>query len=66
MTKNSAVLEDEAAPAIEPEMLSELKKEDMQQAVVERFKLGIHPRTKDTSGKERRARPNWQPSDQEC
>ncbi len=39
--QNKAVVLDEnpAAPAIEPEMLTQLKKEDMQQAVVERFKV---------------------------
>ena len=39
-TKGVVLEENPAAPAIEPEMLSELKKEDMQQAVVERFKVG--------------------------
>ena len=40
--QNKGVVIDEnpAAPAIEPEMLTQLKKEDMQQAVVERFKVG--------------------------
>jgi hypothetical protein len=52
MTKNSPVLEDEAALPIEPEMLSELKKEDMEQAVVERFKLPRRPRAKNLPGKE--------------
>jgi hypothetical protein len=58
MTKNSALLE-EAAPAIEPEMLSELKKEDMQQAVVERFRAKA-------SGKKHKRSPYWQPLDREC
>jgi hypothetical protein len=41
MQNKGAVLDENlAAPAIEPEMLSKLKKEDMQQAVVERFKVG--------------------------
>lgn len=31
-------LKEGPAPAITPDMLSEIKKEDMQQAVVERFK----------------------------
>jgi hypothetical protein len=38
MRKNNVVMEDEAAaPALTPDMMSKIKKEDMQQAVVERF-----------------------------
>jgi hypothetical protein len=38
MPKNNVVVEDEAAaPALTPDMMSKIKKEDMQQAVVERF-----------------------------
>jgi hypothetical protein len=45
--KNVVVDENPAAPAIEPEMLAQLKKEDMQQAVVERFRItGAGPRPK--------------------
>ena len=36
MRKNS-VVHDEPAPAITPDMLAKIKKEDMKQAVVERF-----------------------------
>ena len=45
--KNVVIDEDPAVPAIEPEMLAKLKKEDMQQAVVERFRItGASPRPK--------------------
>jgi len=37
MRKNNVVLDDAPAPAITPEMISKIKKEDMQQAVAERF-----------------------------
>jgi len=37
-TNKRVVVEETPAPAIKPEMLKELKKEDMQQAVVEKFK----------------------------
>jgi hypothetical protein len=59
MMNNSAVMEDEAVPPIEPEMLSELKKQDMQQAVVERFKA------KGPSGNERKRSP-LRPLDRKC
>jgi len=47
--KNVVISENPAAPAIKPEMLAELKKEDMEQAVVERFRIrgaGPNPRLK--------------------
>lgn len=52
--QNKAVVIDEnpAAPALEPEMLAELKKEDMQQAVVERFQVNTKtPATRTKAGK---------------
>ena len=58
MPTNSAVMEEEtAAPEITPEMLGTLKKEDMKQAVVERFK---------GKSASRKRSPNWQPTDREC
>jgi hypothetical protein len=38
MLNKKVVVDETAAPEIKPEMLEELKKEDMQQAVVEKFK----------------------------
>ena len=38
MFKERHNFDDAPAPAITPEMLAELKKEDMEQAVVERFR----------------------------
>ncbi len=65
MPRNSAVLDDApAAPPIQPEMLSKLKKEDMKQAVVERFRATSEaPAAKAT---ERKRSPYWRPADEEC
>jgi hypothetical protein len=65
MRKNNVVIEDApAAPAITPDMLGKLKKEDMKQAIAERFKATSEaPRT---AGKERKRSPYWQPADEEC
>jgi hypothetical protein len=50
MRNNSSVMEDEAAaPALTPEMMSKIKKEDMQQAVVERFSARTKPAEKRTA-----------------
>jgi len=65
MPTKSAVLDDApAAPAIQPEMLTKLKKEDMKQAVVERFRATSEaPATK---AKERKRSPYWRAADEEC
>ncbi|HUK43344.1 MAG TPA: hypothetical protein VLW48_02760 [Candidatus Bathyarchaeia archaeon] len=62
-TSNVLIEDEEAAPAITPEMLRSLKKEDMKQAVVERFKVVIKA---PGSGKERKRSPYWQAADEEC
>ena len=55
MRNNSVVLEDEAAaPEMTPDMMSKIKKEDMKQAVVERFSGRTKPaetRTATRTGK---------------
>jgi hypothetical protein len=63
MLKESAVMEEiQAVPEISPEYLSKLKKEDMKQAVVERF------RTKNEAPAARRGIRSayWRPADEEC
>ena len=67
MQNNSAVLdENPAAPAIEPEMLAKLKKEDMEQAVVERFRVIIDSSATRTTAGERKRSTYWQAGDEEC
>ena len=65
MPSKNAVLDEPAAPAITPEMLGKLKKEDMKQAVVERFKAGneagVNP-----AARPRKRSPHWQTADEEC
>ncbi|MGA2370318.1 MAG: hypothetical protein ACLPPV_07885 [Candidatus Korobacteraceae bacterium] len=67
MPNNSVVMEDEAAaPVLTPEMMSKIKKEDMKQAVVERFRgrtEAAAPRTAVRTGKRS---PHWQPADDQC
>ncbi|HUK73916.1 MAG TPA: hypothetical protein VLV47_00410 [Candidatus Bathyarchaeia archaeon] len=66
MPRKSVVLDDApAAPAIQPEMLTKLKKEDMKQAVVERFKATSEAPAP-AKAKERKRSPYWQASDEEC
>jgi len=64
MRKNNVVLEDAPAPALTPDMIAKVKKEDMKQAVVERFSGEAPSRRKPT--KIRRRSPFWVPADQGC
>ena len=67
MLKNSAVL-DENRPAepIKPELLAQLRKEDMKVAVVERFrKTSDAPATR-VGGRPHTRSPHWRPADDEC
>ncbi len=64
MRKNNVVLDDGPAPAITPDMISKIKKEDMKQAVVEKF--SGKAAAKRTAPKMRTRSPYWQPADEEC
>ncbi len=63
MLKKNVVVEDEPAPAITPNLVSKIKKVDMKQAVVERFKgcAGPAPATRS-----KKRSPYWQPADDQC
>jgi len=64
MRKNNVVLDDAPAPAITPDMVAKIKKEDMKQAVVEKFSGTAA--AKRTAGKIRQRSPYWQAADEEC
>jgi len=66
MLKKDALIDDApAAPALTPDLVSKIRKEDMKQAVVERFSgaAAAKPRTAVPAGKRS---PYWQPADEEC
>ncbi len=64
--KKSTVIEDApAAPEMTPDMLSKIKKEDMKQAIVERFKATSKPAVPRAASCKTRS-PYWVPSDEEC
>jgi hypothetical protein len=67
MLKDNVMTEEsQALPAISPEFLAELKKEDMTQAVVERFRRSVpKPAAPKTVRKGTRS-PSWRPADEEC
>jgi hypothetical protein len=65
MSKDSAVLEDAPAPALTPDMVSKIKREDMEQAVFERFRRS-NPGARRTASKPAKRSPNWQRMDDQC
>ena len=64
MLRNKVAEENQPAPAITQEMLEHLKKEDMKQAVIEKFRKPAKPRkvVAATSGRS----AYWRPADEEC
>ena len=67
MLKNKVVIEDApAAPALTPDMVSKIKKEDMKQAVFERFSVRQESVAPRPATRSRKRSPHWQPVDQEC
>jgi len=55
-----------AAPAITPDLLSRLRKEDMKQAIVERFSVRAKAKTPRSAVRSGARSPYWQPADDEC
>jgi hypothetical protein len=67
MPKKSVVLDEvPAAPAITPDLLAQLKKEDMKQAIVERFRSGRESAVTRNAQRPGKRSPHWRPADEEC
>ncbi len=67
MLKDNVMIEEtQAIPAISPDFLVELKKEDMAQAVVERFRRSAPKPAASKVVRKATRSPNWRPADEEC
>lgn len=55
-----------AAPALTPEMLTQLKRQDMKQAIVERFSARAVAQAPRIAARSGVRSPYWQPADEEC
>jgi hypothetical protein len=55
-----------AAPALAPELLTQLKRQDMKQAIVERFSAHAEVPAPRTALRPGARSPHWQPADEEC
>ncbi len=63
MKKNMILEESTAAPAITPDLVAKLKKQDMQQAVVERFRVSSRTQSTGRAGRSGKGSPDGQPAE---
>ena len=67
MRKKSVVTEEAVpAPALTPDLVTQLKKEDMKQAIVERFRSSSESAVAGTMKRARKRSAYWRPADEEC
>jgi hypothetical protein len=67
MLKESVLIEEsQVVPEISPEYLAELKKEDMRQAVVERFRSKSEAHAAGMAARHGARSAYWRPADEEC
>lgn len=67
MLNNTVVREEsQEAPPITPDLLAKLKKEDMKQAVVERFRMRTEASPERFARRPGVHSPYWRPADDEC
>jgi len=66
MLRSGFTVDEKSAPALTPDSLKKLKKEDMKQAMVERFTDRSNAVSRGTVTAGRKRSPCWQPVDEEC
>jgi hypothetical protein len=66
MLRSGFAVDETSAPAITPDHLKEMKKQDMKQAIVERFAYRAKATSAETKVQTKQRSPYWQPVDEEC
>ncbi len=66
MLRSGFAIDETSAPAITPDLLSEMKKQDMKQAIVERFSYRAKAVAPEIGVRSKERSPYWQPVDEEC
>jgi hypothetical protein len=66
MLRSGFASDETSAPAITPDLLAEMKKQDMKQAIVERFSYRANAVSAETAVRAKERSPYWQPFDEEC
>lgn len=66
MLRSGFAIDEKSAPALTPDALGEIKKQDMKQAIVERFTYRAKAVSAETKVASKVRSPYWQPVDEEC
>ena len=66
MLRSGFAIDETSAPAITPDQLGEMKKQDMKQAIMERCSYRAKAVSPETKVQSRVRPPYWQPVDEEC
>jgi hypothetical protein len=66
MLRSGFAVDETSAPAITQDLLAEMKKQDMKQAIVERFSYRAKAVSTATAVAPKQRSPYWQPVDEEC
>jgi hypothetical protein len=66
MLNNKVAIVDAPVPALTPGMLASIRKEDMKQAIVERFQVRVKAAAPRIVARAGQRSPYWQPTDEEC
>jgi hypothetical protein len=66
MLRSGHAIDEKSAPALTPDALGEMKKQDMKQAIVERFSYRAKAVSAETGVRSKERSPYWQPVDDEC
>ena len=66
MLRRGVAIDEKSAPALTPDQLGEMKKQEMKQAIVERFAYRAKAVSAETKAQSKERSPYWQPVDEEC
>jgi hypothetical protein len=66
MLRSGFAIDETSAPAIAPDVLVEMKRQEMKQAIVERFIYRAKAVSAETGVRPKERSPYWQPVDEEC
>ncbi len=66
MLRSGFAIDETPAPATTPDLIAEMKKREMKQAIVERFSYRAKAVSTETKVRAKERSPYWQPVDEEC
>jgi hypothetical protein len=66
MLRSGIAIDQTPAPATTPDLVAEMKKQEMKQAIVERFSYRAKAVSTETRVRIKERSPYWQPVDEEC